>query len=119
MLRIILGVNPSNRIRSRLAATRMLAKRSKSLGRSLVTKMFIVCSRGVSIYTRDENNPDGPLVLKRVEKVLVRLGHIFHLRIGGQLIRTTDALKDQTTVADVENQLMKMWKKIEAGGFIK
>ena len=44
---------------------------------------------GDLILSRSESDPDGPLVLKVVEAVFTRLGRIWELRVGGQVIRTT------------------------------
>ena len=44
---------------------------------------------GDLLWSRDESNPNGPLVLKRVEKVFVRVGPVTELRLRGQVIRTT------------------------------
>jgi hypothetical protein len=44
---------------------------------------------GDLVLSRDENNPEGPVVAKVVEEVFVHFGRIFHLHVGGQVIRTT------------------------------
>ena len=44
---------------------------------------------GDLLWSRDESNPDGPLVLKRVEAVFVRVGPVKEVRLAGQVIRTT------------------------------
>ena len=44
---------------------------------------------GEWIVSRDESNPDGLLMAKQVEEVFVRTGRVWHLHVGGQLIRTT------------------------------
>src|SRR5262249_37167662 len=36
-----------------------------------------------------EFDPDGPVEAKVVEEVFVRVGHLMHLHVGGQVIRTT------------------------------
>ena len=38
---------------------------------------------GDLLWSRDESNPNGPLVLKRVEKVFVRVGPVTELRLRG------------------------------------
>ncbi len=45
---------------------------------------------GDKVWSRDENDPDGPLELKEIEECFDRTGRIFHLHVGGQVIRTTD-----------------------------
>ena len=44
---------------------------------------------GEWIVSRDESNPNGLLMAKQVEEVFVRTGRVWHLHVGGQLIRTT------------------------------
>jgi hypothetical protein len=44
---------------------------------------------GDLLWSRDENDPDGELVLKRVLSVMVRTARIWHLRVAGQVLRTT------------------------------
>lgn len=44
---------------------------------------------GDAVLSRDENDVNGPVVAKPVEGVFVRLAPIFHLHIGGQVLRTT------------------------------
>jgi len=41
------------------------------------------------LWTRDENNPAGPVQLKRVLQVFVRVAPILNLHVGGQIIETT------------------------------
>jgi hypothetical protein len=41
------------------------------------------------VGSRDEHNPNGPLVFKRVEEVFTRAAMILELHVGGQLIKTT------------------------------
>jgi hypothetical protein len=44
---------------------------------------------GDLVLSRDEGRPDGLVVAKRVEEVYARQGRIWHLHVGGQVIRTT------------------------------
>jgi hypothetical protein len=45
---------------------------------------------GDLLWTRDEDDPDGPLELKRVQAVFVRLAPIWHVELAdGQVLRTT------------------------------
>jgi hypothetical protein len=44
---------------------------------------------GHLILSRSEFVPDGPVEVKVVEEVFVRLGRILHIHVGGQVIRTT------------------------------
>jgi RHS repeat-associated protein len=44
---------------------------------------------GDLVLSRDEYNPDGPVVPKVVEEVFVRTGRILHLHVGGRIIKTT------------------------------
>jgi hypothetical protein len=44
---------------------------------------------GDLVLSRDEHNPDGLVVAQTVEEVFVRQGLIWHLHLGGQVIRTT------------------------------
>jgi hypothetical protein len=44
---------------------------------------------GDLLYSRDEGDPDGPIVVKRVLKVHVRVGRVFLVRLGGQTLETT------------------------------
>src|SRR6266542_182929 len=44
---------------------------------------------GERVWSRNEFDPRGPLALKVVEEVFVRLGRILHLHVGGQVIKTT------------------------------
>src|SRR5262249_33243874 len=44
---------------------------------------------GDLVLSREEHNPDGPVVPKRVEEIFVRTGRILQLRLGGQVIQTT------------------------------
>jgi RHS repeat-associated protein len=44
---------------------------------------------GDLVLSRDENDPDGPVLAKLVQEVYVRTGRIWHLRVRGRLIRTT------------------------------
>jgi hypothetical protein len=41
------------------------------------------------LWSRDEHDPDGPLVLKRVLSVMVRTAQIWHMGVSGQVLRTT------------------------------
>jgi hypothetical protein len=45
---------------------------------------------GTLLWSRDEFDPDGPLVLKRVVQVFERLAVIWEVRAAGQVFRTTD-----------------------------
>ncbi|MBI1830008.1 MAG: hypothetical protein HYR84_00995 [Planctomycetes bacterium] len=42
------------------------------------------------VASRDENNPDGPVEFKAVEETFRTVAPIWHLHVGGQVIRTTD-----------------------------
>ncbi len=53
---------------------------------SKAIEQFVVGDR---LWSRDEFDPHGPLVLKIVEEVFVRTARIWHLHVGGQVIRTT------------------------------
>lgn len=44
---------------------------------------------GDQLWSRDEHDPDGPLVLKRVLRRFERTAKIWHLRLPGQVLRTT------------------------------
>jgi hypothetical protein len=44
---------------------------------------------GDRVWARDENDPNGPAELKKVEEVFVRQGLVWHVHVGGQVIRTT------------------------------
>jgi hypothetical protein len=44
---------------------------------------------GDLLWSRDEHDPDGPLVLKRVLRRFERTAKIWHLRLPGQVLRTT------------------------------
>ncbi|MHB1425942.1 MAG: polymorphic toxin-type HINT domain-containing protein, partial [Gemmataceae bacterium] len=44
---------------------------------------------GDLLWSRDEFDPDGPLVLKRVLRVFERTARIWHVRVPGQVLRTT------------------------------
>jgi hypothetical protein len=44
---------------------------------------------GDLLLSRSEFDPDGPVEAKVVEEVFARAGRVLHLRVGGQVIRTT------------------------------
>lgn len=45
---------------------------------------------GDEVWSREENDPDGPLVLKRVEELFVRVAPLWNLHVGGdKVIRTS------------------------------
>jgi len=44
---------------------------------------------GDLLWSRDEHDPDGPLVLKRVLRRFERTAKIWHVRLPGQVLRTT------------------------------
>src|SRR5438477_7147236 len=44
---------------------------------------------GDLVLSRDEHAPDGLVVAKTVEEVFVREALVWHLHVGGQVIRTT------------------------------
>jgi len=44
---------------------------------------------GEYVLSRDEHDPTGPVVAKLVEEVFVRSGLVWHVHVGGQVIRTT------------------------------
>lgn len=41
------------------------------------------------LWSRDEHDPDGPLVLKRVLRRFERTAKLWHVRLPGQVLRTT------------------------------
>jgi hypothetical protein len=45
---------------------------------------------GDKVWARDENDPNAPPVLKAIEECFVAECTIWHLHVGGQVIRTTD-----------------------------
>ena len=45
--------------------------------------------RGDLVVSRDENDPTGPMQAKSVEEVFARAGLVWHLHLGGQVVRTT------------------------------
>lgn len=44
---------------------------------------------GERVWARDESDPSGPLQLKEIEAVFTNVAPIWHLHLGGQVIRTT------------------------------
>jgi RHS repeat-associated protein len=44
---------------------------------------------GERVWARDEHDPEGPLALKVIEQVFVRLALVLHIHVGGKVIRTT------------------------------
>jgi hypothetical protein len=44
---------------------------------------------GEQVLSRSEDDPGGPVAVKVVERIFVRTGRILHLRVQGQVIRTT------------------------------
>jgi hypothetical protein len=44
---------------------------------------------GDLVLSRDEHDPDSPVLPKVVEEVFVRTGRILHLHVGGRIIKTT------------------------------
>lgn len=44
---------------------------------------------GDRLWSRPEDDPDGPLALKEVEEVFVRVAPVLNLHVAGQIIRTT------------------------------
>ncbi len=46
---------------------------------------------GDYVLARDENDPDGPVLAKRVEEVFRNYAPIWHVHLGAQVIRTTGA----------------------------
>ena len=46
-------------------------------------------AEGDKLWSRDERDPDGPLALKRVEERFVRVSPVLHMRVAGQVLRTT------------------------------
>jgi hypothetical protein len=44
---------------------------------------------GDLLWSRDEFDPNGPLVLKRVEERFVRVSPVLHVRVVGRVLRTT------------------------------
>ena len=53
------------------------------------SKLIELFRAGDLVLSRDENDPLGLVVAKLVEKVFVRHSLIWHLHVGGQVIRTT------------------------------
>jgi hypothetical protein len=41
------------------------------------------------VLARSEYDPDGPIEPRRIEAIFVRTGNVFHLHVGGQVVRTT------------------------------
>jgi RHS repeat-associated protein len=60
---------------------------------------------GDRVWSRDENDTFGPLVLKVIEEVFVRTAKILHVQVRGQVIRTT---------AEHPFFVKRAWKFIEA-----
>jgi hypothetical protein len=48
------------------------------------------CLPGDQIWSRDESDPAAEPKLRQIEEVFVRQGFIWHVHVGGQVIRTTD-----------------------------
>src|SRR5579875_2977405 len=69
------------------------------LGACFTGYMLLLCEGGKNradairegdqLWSRDEHDPDGPLVLKRVLRRFERTAKIWHMRVAGRLLRTT------------------------------
>jgi hypothetical protein len=69
------------------------------LGACFTGDMLLLCEggkkradairEGDQLWSRDEHDPDGPLVLKRVLRRFERTAKIWHMRVAGRLLRTT------------------------------
>jgi len=69
------------------------------LGACFTGDMLLLCEGGKKradairegdrLWSRDEHDPDGPLVLKRVLRRFERTGKIWQVRLPGQVLRTT------------------------------
>ena len=44
---------------------------------------------GDEVWSRHERDPDGPLALKHVEELFLRQAAVWHLHVGGEVLRTT------------------------------
>jgi hypothetical protein len=44
---------------------------------------------GERVWARDESDPDGPLELKEIEQIFFTQAPLWHIHVGGQVIRTT------------------------------
>jgi hypothetical protein len=52
-------------------------------------KLIEEIQEGDLLLARDESDPTAPVEAKRVEAVFVRTGHLLHVHVAGQVIRTT------------------------------
>lgn len=77
---------------------------------------------GDLVLARDEHNVEGELAAKRVEEVHRRTAEILELRLGGRLIRTTDAHpffvrgKGWTAAGELQP---RDWLSTSAGGWVE
>ncbi len=53
------------------------------------SKLIEEVREGDLVWSRNEFDPDGPVVLKRVEEVFVRVALVLNLHVNGRVIRTT------------------------------
>ena len=77
---------------------------------------------GDQLWSRSEFDPDGPLALKVVEEVFVRVASVWHLRVEGQVLETTaehpfDARgRGWTATAQLQ---AGDWLRTEEGGWLR
>jgi hypothetical protein len=65
--------------------TKLIARNTWGVGYRRIDEIAV----GDEVLSRDEYNVNGELAWKRVEERFVRTGRIWHLHVGGELIRTT------------------------------
>jgi RHS repeat-associated protein len=53
------------------------------------SKLIELFHAGDLVLSRDENDPVGPVVAKRVEEVFVRTARVWHLQVAGRVVQTT------------------------------
>jgi hypothetical protein len=74
------------------------------------------------VWSRNEHDPHGPVEAKLVEEVFVRQGIIWHLHIGGQVIRTTGEhpfwVRDRGWV-EAELLTSQDWLLDQSGHFVR
>jgi hypothetical protein len=63
------------------AGTPLLTEEGDKLIERLTTRDWV--------WSRNEFDPNGPMVLCRVEEVFISVGRIWHLHVSGEVIRTT------------------------------
>jgi hypothetical protein len=65
---------------------------------------------GTRLWSRDENDPDGPLVLKRVIQTFDRSAQIWEVRVAGQVISTTDEHPFWVASRGEQGEWVPAWK---------